>query len=266
MRFVIEDVEGAVRRVSSHTWGLVSPRVCPCGESGVRVCRPCRAVVERAVPQRVDDLCDVLQIATESGTAELETGMVELETGMVELETGMAELEDRFTPLVPVWSLGRYEGRLRNLLLAWKNGGCFHLAPEVFAPALDRALDRVVEPGRAHIVVPAPSSWQARVRRGEDHMRDLARHIVRRRPGAVLGPSLGSVSSKQQGESARSRASRSLRHSRRRAFQELGHVPIVMVDDVVTTGATIRAMADVVAGSSRSPLVAITIASARWHR
>ena len=158
--------------------------------------------------------------------------------------------------LPPCFAGGVYAGPLRELILAYKERGRRDLA----APLGDSlavvvrtgAWVRAVAPRLLVVPVPATAA-AARARRG-DHMLSLARRAaVRLRregwPVGVASPlrALPKVDSAQLGRHARAAAAREAFVARPADIRALrATVPtasVVLLDDVVTTGATLAAVA-----------------------
>jgi predicted amidophosphoribosyltransferase len=130
-----------------------------------------------------------------------------------------------------VAAAGPYEGELRTALLAYKERGRRDLARPLRA-LLRAALAEVGAP--AAVVVPVPSSAAARRGRGGDH---IARLVGRRRRVRALR--LVRAVRDSAGLSTAARAANLDSAMRARAPRREGRAAIV-VDDIVTTGATLR--------------------------
>ena len=240
-----------LREAAAQTCALVAPRRCPCGREDTWLCERCAKLVE-AVPCRVESCCDALQELSAARVREEQNGDLVLPAGV------------DHTPLLPVLALGEYGGDLQRLILAWKNGGMLHLGARI-APGLSPAVARLVEgaEGAAPFLVPVPSQRSARLRRGEDHTAELVRAMERCGAGRAL-LLRAQPTTAQEGQGARQRRTRRiLLHGR--AAREAGRraAPVVIVDDVVTTGSTLRGMHQALTGAGMEVLGAVVVASAR---
>lgn len=184
--------------------------------------------------------------------------------------------------LPPCHAVGRYAGRLRELILAYKDRGRHGLARPL-GDALAVAVSAAVPAPRPLLLVPVPTTARAvRERRG-DHMLRLARAAATRlrRDGrtVAVGRPLRAVSRPDSvGLSAaeRVRLARASLLPRRiprtghaLAFRPLGSgtPALVVVDDVITTGATIATTCGVLAGiGPRVPAAAVLAATERRWR
>lgn len=247
-------VLAAIAEVAAQTCSLVAPRQCPCGQDGAWLCPRCASLL-RTAPQRVDSCCDALQELSAARVREEHRGGQLLPAGV------------DHTPLLPVLALGEYGGDLQRLVLAWKNGGMLHLCTPLavgLAPAV-RLLGEAA--GAAEpALVPVPSRRGARLRRGEDHTAELVRSLEREGVGrALLLRSAPTTAQEGQGARARRRRRIRLEPAQARRARELGR-PVVVVDDVVTTGATLRGMHEALTAEGIEVLGAVVIASARMPR
>lgn len=171
----------------------------------------------------------------------------------------------------PTVAAGAYRGPVRPAVLAFKERGRAELARPLGA-ALAVAVAAVTSavPDRRHVVlVPVPSSRAALRSRGRDHVRELTGWAVTELRAAGL-PATGSRLLRRRG---RVRDSAGLSAVQRRAnlagtFQLAGAVPrgalLVLVDDVVSSGATLTEAAAVLGAATRlddSPVVAAVVAA-----
>ena len=160
---------------------------------------------------------------------------------------------------LPVYVAARYEGVTQGVILAYKTGRTplrSALAP-LLAAALARA--RAVWGGEAAApleLCPVPSSRAAFRRRGYDPVRTLLRALDER-PGRILHPARPHADQK-----ALSRDSR--RQNLRGVYRARGSLAgrrFVLVDDVVTTGATLEAVADALRAAGGEVLGAVAVAA-----
>lgn len=153
-------------------------------------------------------------------------------------------------PTVPVWSLGRYGGPLRSIILSAKHERGQNLDGFLYqaGATLAVAAAEVLEPARQIWVVPAPSSWRRRWDRREivpSVARGVGDSLAASLPGSRvrLAPALKLRVGRR---SQTGRGSRARRSGREGAFSLVAEPPpgcaVVLVDDVLTTGATMREM------------------------
>lgn len=185
----------------------------------------------------------------------------------------------------PAFALGRalacgpYLGPVRRTLLAWKDHD-------------DRALDRPLGcalslltarllaggqllshlPGVANapiLVVPAPSSPRSLRRRGRAHLDPVAAAVAGTLTNlglsAVVSHSLVMRGIRGKSVAAGGRSDRASRVSGSIAVREtasLAGYPILVVDDIITTGSTIRQCARALTRAGGFPLTALALAAA----
>ena len=219
---------------------LVAPTACGgCGRAGERWCKACEAVLTGTPPHRWAP-----------------------------------------TPcppgLPPTWSGPAYDGPVREAVVAWKDGGRADLtavlAPvlrDVLATALGAApVHRAALDGRGGVaVVPAPSGRRSTRQRGEHRVRAMALAAVGAQPllPVVDALSLTRVVSDQAGLGSAERA-RNLSGAvrvRTPALTRVQRRPCVVVDDVITTGATLRECARALREAGSGPVLAVTVAATR---
>jgi predicted amidophosphoribosyltransferase len=153
----------------------------------------------------------------------------------------------------PLWggpvvlAVGRYTGPLRSALLRYKERGRRDIAGPLGA-LLTAAVDEAVGPAPVWLV-PAPSRPAAARARGGDHVARLCRAVAARRPGMrVARPlRLGSGARDSVGLDAEQRAANLAGRVRVRPAALPGSGTVLLVDDVVTTGATLRTCYDALA-------------------
>lgn len=174
--------------------------------------------------------------------------------------TTLGLVRRRWVGDLPVWSCGDYADELARMVRAWKDQGAWG-ATRVFSGELARLVGQVgLE--RA-MLVPAPSRASAVRERGHDHAAALARGTARRlgwRAEPVLRR--GRASRDQVGLGEEQRWSNLSRHLR----AQPGSGSVVVVDDIVTSGATLSACAAALRAAGWTPVAAVTVASTPSRR
>jgi predicted amidophosphoribosyltransferase len=175
--------------------------------------------------------------------------------------------------LPPCVTAATYAGPARELILAYKERGRRGLAGPL-GDALAGAVAAPLAPGAALVVlVPVPSTPAAIRARHGDHMRLLARRAVRRlrrvgRPVALAAPlrarpKVDSARLDRAGRAAAARHAFDVRPSAVAALRAVAGAgaAVVLVDDVITTGATLSAMTDRLAEHGVAVSHAATVAA-----
>jgi predicted amidophosphoribosyltransferase len=163
-----------------------------------------------------------------------------------------------------VVAAGRYTGPLRSALLRYKERGRRDLAGPLGA-LLAAVLDDAV--GATPVaLVPAPSRPAAARERGGDHVARLCRAVAARRPGVrVVRPlRLARRARDSVGLDAEQRAANLAGRVRVRPGMPrgFGTGTVLLVDDVVTTGATVRACHDALAAAGVEVGAAVVLCDA----
>ncbi len=161
-----------------------------------------------------------------------------------------------------MYALGSYRGRLRAALLAYKERGRRDLAGPLgdglaaalltlLPPGSGGALSggALLPPGSGEVyLVPVPSRWSAAARRGGQHVALLADRAAATLAGAGVAAAVAPALRMAPGvrdSVGLDRASRQANLAGRVLLRSAGlppaGTPVVLVDDVVTTGATAAA-------------------------
>jgi predicted amidophosphoribosyltransferase len=180
------------------------------------------------------------------------------------------------TDLPPCLCAADYDGPVRALILAYKERG-----QRVLAPALGEALARVVSDGLGGVarswpiaLVPVPATSAAVRARHGDHMLTLARHAADRLaddgwPVSVhralwARPKDDSAHLDREGRAEVARAAFAPRPGAAARLRDTAPDSIVVVlDDVLTTGATLAAVACQLAAVGTPAAFAATLAATR---
>jgi predicted amidophosphoribosyltransferase len=170
--------------------------------------------------------------------------------------------------LPPCWAAADYDGPVRELLLAYKERGHRALGPGLGA-ALARAVGDAVPCGSVTLV-PVPSTAAAVRARGGDHVYRLARAAADALRAWGWEPQVARllVAAGARRDSAGLDATQR-RDNRAGAFRARPSVrphhdptsPVVLVDDLVTTGATLAEGARVLRAVQVGPLSAAVVAA-----
>lgn len=156
---------------------------------------------------------------------------------------------------VPCYALGPYDGALRDVLVAYKHGGAFGLSRLLGRLLATPLREACVAVDRGPPVIVALPSRAKRVReRGYRHVDELVKVAMRvgriaaprRRLLRTLPGRTGQVGLEAAERERNAQRVDVLRRFRRRTWRgvehaPLGDTPVILVDDIVTTGATLRA-------------------------
>ena len=176
-------------------------------------------------------------------------------------------------------ALGGYEGVLRELLLAYKERGRHTLARtlgDLLAYAVGAAVQGAgMNPGTPLLLVPVPDTAAAARDRYGDHMLRLARRAAVRLNAGGWPTGLATplsarprTDSAHQDSAARARAAEEAFSPRSRELSRMAEVAgrgaqVVVLDDILTTGATLTAAAGQLRAAGIAVRVAVVLAATR---
>lgn len=162
----------------------------------------------------------------------------------------------------------RFGGALAVAIRRFKLAGALHLAralAPLIAPVLGAAARAHADPsGAPALVVPVPLHWRRRVTRGFDHAFHLARHACAvaelPAPRGAIARTRWTPSQATLPRDARLANLDGAFAVRRRARALVADRTILVVDDVVTTGATIRAIASPLYAAGARAVIGVALA------
>jgi ComF family protein len=156
-----------------------------------------------------------------------------------------------------VYSFGSYEGALRELIHLFKYGKV-----ESLAPPLSRLLIQALPLGHQFdMVIAMPMHWRKHWERGFNQAELLARPVAKRY-GLKLSTNLVRKRyTKPQAGLSESQRRDNLRDSFRvRKAEQIAGRRVLLIDDVFTTGATLRAAAGALKAARAARVSALTLA------
>lgn len=170
----------------------------------------------------------------------------------------------RIDPGVPVFALGRYAGARREAIVAVKERGRRDLAAPL-SRALALGIHRllgwgVLAPPVA--VVPAPTRRAAARRRGGDPITRIAAAAVAAQPDLSVAPVLRTAALVRDSVGLTSAARERNITGRVRLTGAVGPGEVLLVDDIVTTGATAREAVRVLAAAGVQVAAVLALAHA----
>lgn len=156
------------------------------------------------------------------------------------------------------YCFGSYEGTLRELIHLYKYAGIETLA----RPLADLLVSALPLEERFDVVIPVPLHWRKKWQRGFNQAELLARAIGRRRGAPVLRAlARARFTQTQAGLSNTDRRKNVAQAFRcRRAVETLRGKRVLLIDDVMTTGATAAACARALKQAGADKVVLATVA------
>lgn len=171
----------------------------------------------------------------------------------------------RIDPTVPVFALGRYAGARRQAIVAMKDRGRADLIHPL-AHVLALGIHRLLSWGLLDVpltIVPAPTRKSAARRRGGDPVTRMATAAVKDHPGIAVVQALRMKALARDSaglgttERERNISGRVVLTKRPPAKQE-----VLLVDDIVTTGATARESVRVLQAKGARVAAVLAVAAA----
>lgn len=165
----------------------------------------------------------------------------------------------------PAWDRGRaallYDGTGRRIVLGLKHGDRLDTAPEL-ARWMRRAGGALLTPGT--LLVPVPLHWRRLLKRKYNQASELARHVARGTGATPLPDALHRVRPTPplkglRREERRQVLAGALQVNPDRAARLSGGT-VVLVDDVMTSGATLAAATDVLHDAGAARVSVLTLA------
>ena len=156
------------------------------------------------------------------------------------------------------FSFGSYDGALRRLIHVFK-----YERVDTLAAPLGRLLARALPRDNAHdAVVPMPLHWFRRYRRGFNQAELLAREVALRMDAGVVMPLTRSWGARQSGLTNAQRRRNVGAAFKARKGVDLKGARVLLVDDVLTTGATAAACARALKRAGAAHVSVLTLARA----
>ena len=179
---------------------------------------------------------------------------------MPDMKCGACWLEP--PPLMAIRAACLYGDASRALILQLKYGSGFHLVP-IFGRLLQRNFTTICQTD--HLVVPIPLHrfryWQRRYNQSAE----LARHLCKQHDRAEFAPNILQRirHTRSQGGLNREQRRQNIKdsfHVPSRLHDQIAGRPVLVIDDVFTTGATVFEAAKCLKKAGSGPISAIVIA------
>jgi ComF family protein len=164
----------------------------------------------------------------------------------------------------PPWDgiliLGGYADDLRAAILRIKRPGAEHLTRALAALLVERRRDRL-EALRIDAVVPVPMHWWRRARRGTSDADEVARAVARAIGVGAVPALVRARATRMQNELPPEERGDNVAGAFR-ARRGVAGRRLLLVDDVVTTGATLAACCEALRGAGAAAVYAAALAKA----
>jgi ComF family protein len=180
-----------------------------------------------------------------------------------DLRAGCDECRDRSLGFDSALALGPYEGTIRELCLQLKHEQNAWLAPLLSDLFVEARRDAISHLPADVWVVPVPLHWSRRWRRGYNQAEALASSLARRLGLTVQQALQRVIATKRlarKGRTARAEIMRGV--FRARKGRKLAGRTVILVDDVLTTGATCSAAAMALKRAGAARVIVVVIARA----
>ncbi len=155
------------------------------------------------------------------------------------------------------YSFGAYEGSLRKLIHLFKYGKVESLAE----PLSKFLITAIPLEAQFDVVIAMPMHWRKEWQRGFNQARLLAQPIARRYGLKVAAPLCRTRYTKPQAGLNEKQRRDNLKDSFRvKRPEQVAGMRVLLIDDVFTTGATLRAAAEVLKAAGAAHVTALTLA------
>ena len=168
---------------------------------------------------------------------------------------------ETFGALDMVVSAFNYQGAIPDLITRWKYRGMIELTDYIAECVAELIARRTLSIPKHNLVTVVPSHWQRRLARGFDPVWLLANSLAKKgvidKPVSTLKPSR-----MMPYQHLKSLNDRQIDSDHFRVTKPVMGKKILIIDDVVTSGATLRAAAIALKAANAQSVLGLTIASA----
>ena len=181
---------------------------------------------------------------------------------------GCGECRGRSLGFDAAVALAPYQGPVRELCLKLKHLHNSWMAPWM-ADVLLEARPELREQTRNALVAPIPLHWWRHWQRGYNQAEELSMGLARRLGLSLVNPLRRVISTGKLAGLGRTERAKLLRNAfavRKTSARVLEGRTVVLVDDILTTGATCGAAARALKRAGAKRVIAVVIARAEWKR